>query len=167
MNLGPVHLCNSILPSPISYKGDHVNTEWNHHGSSITIEGTLVIVVWWDFWRGGAYSVFGWETRGKKTLRSCAAAKTMRSWYSARYERAGAHGLRGTIIYSVTRPLQLGRPPYPHSRKHIPDTDALSRRGTLTHKSCSSTIDFFFSNEWAEPYRHPHCTTQTNTTTHT
>lgn len=74
-------LAVSVHPSHIGYKGGNVNTDCDHE-RAIHNSGNVVIMVWWDFSRGGAYSAFRWETRKKKkkkkTLQTYAAAETMK-----------------------------------------------------------------------------------------
>lgn len=135
-----MHLCKSILPSHIGYKVT-VSTLNVTTRERFIILG-IVIMVWWDFSRGGAYSAFRWETRKKNFANLRGSGDNEELILTLDMSVRSSRRERGRIHF-VTCSLSSAFSPYPHFHKHIQDTDALSRHGTVTHKSCSSTIDFY------------------------
>ena len=134
-------------------KGDNVN-----HESAIHNSGNVVIMVWWDFSRGGAYSAFRWETRKrekKKKEKKKGEKKNFvnlrrqrrqrRADFSNRYESPELTGERaGFILFhapttTTTTPSSLCLSPYPHFHKHI----QLSRHGTARHGTARQPSHYY------------------------
>lgn len=118
------------------------------------ISGNVVLKVWWDFSRGGAYSAFRWGSRKKKLSKLRRQKRQLRADFTAdmRYlcwrERNDAQ----VIVNHV--PVSLSHPTPTSTNTSSLGTDALSRRGTVTHKSCSP-LQTLFLHDWAQTHPHP------------
>lgn len=133
--IDPTH--KRTLPSPIAYKGDHVNREWNQeskiHDCGKVSHRSLV-----GFLRGGAYSDFRWETRRKrargekKLCKLYAAVETMKSQYEARQESPWAH----TSFWNKSPHHPPPHPPaLPLTLPPLPHTHPGRRSATPTRRS--------------------------------
>lgn len=91
-----------------------------NHESAIHNSGNVVLKVLWDFSRGGAYSVFRWETRKKKKL--CKLRRQRRQWRPDLTPDMRVRSSREKRCKIVSYHVSLScclHSPYPHLHKHI------------------------------------------------